>query len=509
MSDSEIVGWSSGEIVARVAAREISTVEVVSAFLERANDVNGVINAICTSTADDALREAERADRRLQGGYSARVLEGVPYTVKDNIPTRGVRCTYGAELYADFIPDADAVSVERLRSSGAILVGKSNTPEMADDPFCNTTNALFGQTRNPWDVNRTPGASTGGGAAATAAGLAPLALGTDWGGSIRGPAAFCGVVGFRPSSGLIPVYPDDTRSGFAWDFAIEHGHAPMGVTVADVSRAAGVLIGPDERAPAALPSGIVGDLRPGTAGIPDLRGRRVALSVDFGGIAPVEAEVAEQARSAALVLEALGCEVTEAAPKFERVNEIIAGTRALGVLIRYSGYPEAALKRLSPRLTDQIKDVASVDLSVVAAAERARTALFFEYQRFMHDYDYLVSPTWGVRPFRIDVPFEYKIDGRDCANYFDCILFTYVLSVLGAPSVSVPSGLSHDGLPIGIQIAGGRYRDGYVLDAAAAYELARGPMPLPPDIGKQTVGRAHTMFLESPGNVAWRSAGPE
>ena len=185
--------------------------EVVAAFLHRAQEVNPVLNAICTFTAEHAVAAARRADERLASGHPVRPLEGVPYTVKDNIPVAGVRCTYGSRLFADHVAGADAICVQRLTEAGAILLGKTNLPEMADDPFCNTTNAVFGQTRNPWDVNRTPGASSGGGAAATAAGCAPLAIGTDWGGSVRGPAAFCGVAGFRASAGQIPVRPDTGR----------------------------------------------------------------------------------------------------------------------------------------------------------------------------------------------------------------------------------------------------------------------------------------------------------
>jgi amidase len=495
--------WTAGEITARVAARDTSITEVIRSVLERAGEVNPVLNAVCTLIADRAMEAGARADGRLAAGHPVRPLEGVPFTVKDNVPVKGVRCTYGAELYAGLVADEDAVSVERFLRAGAILVGKTNTPEMADDPFCNTTNALFGQTRNPWDINRTPGGSTGGGAAATAAGIAPVAIGTDWGGSVRGPAAFCGIVGFRPSAGLVATYPDDARSGFAWDFAVEHCHAPLARSVPDVAVAASVLIGPDPRAPAALPAGVAGDLAAVARAVPDISGKRVALTTDLGGIAPVDPEVADRVRAAGEVFAGLGCRVVEASPAFSGLLDIIKGSHALGICLRYSGYSDAQLAQLSPRLQNAIRHAAPVELAAVARAERLRTQLFLAYQAFMADVDYLLSPTWGIFPFRIDEPLDYMIGGRAVPNYFDCILFTYALSVLGAPSVSVPAGLSHSGLPVGVQIAGARFADEQVLAAAAAYEGARGCLPGPPPVAGQELRPADPMFLDSPGVAAW------
>ena len=506
MSDDESWRWSAGEIVSRISARQVSACEIAEVSLNQIEKLNPTINAICTVTPELAMAQARAVDARLSAGYPARPLEGVPYTVKDNIPVKGVRCTYGSELFKDLIPDEDAISVERLKDSGAVLVGKSNTPEMADDPFCNTANALFGQTRNPWDVNRTPGASSGGGSAATASGMAALALGTDWGGSIRGPAAFCGIVGMRPSSGLLPVFPDDTRSGFAWDFAVEHGHAPMARSVSDVARALDVLVGPDVRALGALPFAPGSNYLRSVEEVRDLRGRRVAMTVDFDGIAPVDSQAAGAVHQAAALLSSLGCEVVQATPDFRTLNEIIAGTRALGIALRYSEHVKTHRDKLSPRLLTQIEAALQVDLSTVARAEHLRTALTYHVDEFMRDFDYLLSPTWGVLPFRIDQPFEYRIENRDVPNFFDTILFTYSMSVLGMPSISVPVGLSRERLPLAIQIAGRRFADGAVLEAAAAYELARGSLPWPPEPDEaQVVHPMDPMYLAGPGSVAWRS----
>ncbi len=493
MPGSEASTWSAGEISARVAARQVSVSEVVAAFLHRAQEVNPVLNAICTFTAEHAVAAARRADERLASGHPVRPLEGVPYTVKDNIPVAGVRCTYGSRLFADHVAGADAICVQRLTEAGAILLGKTNLPEMADDPFCNTTNAVFGQTRNPWDVNRTPGASSGGGAAATAAGCAPLAIGTDWGGSVRGPAAFCGVAGFRASAGQIPVRPDTGRLGYARELPVEDAHGPIAVTVADLIRAAAVLM------PGA------GDLVGALTGPHVLTGRRIAFSPDLGGLAPVDPEVAGRARAAAELLAGLGGQVVEAAPDFGEVREVIAGLRPLGLGLRFGGYRPGERDQLSPRLAASIEAALGVDVATVARAGRLLSRVRAGYQRFMAQVDLLVTPTWGVPPFRIDMPFEYQIAGRPAPDYFDHILLTYAISVVGAPAVSVPAGLDRAGLPVGLQIAGAEGADRDVLAAALAYELARGPMPRPPEEGRQALRPADPMYLADSGSVTWRS----
>jgi len=503
VSEQEVWKWSAGEIVARVQARDVTVKEVTSAFIERAQKVNPIVNAIVTSTADLAIADAEAADHRLRQGYPSRPLEGVPFNVKDNIPVKGVRSTYASDVFKDLIPTEDAISVERFRDAGAILVGKSNTPEFADDPYCNTTNALFGQSRNPWDVNRTPGASSGGASAAIAAGISALAIGSDWGGSIRGPAAFCGLVGFRPSPGLIPVYPDDTRSGFLGDLGVEHGHAPMARTVPDVAIALQMLVGPDDRAPLSAPATNV-DYAAAAKQPRQLRGRRIAFTTDYAGVAPVDPEIAASVRAAADVFRSLGCEVTEATPNFNSLGEIIPGSRALGIALRYFDYTQTKGK-LSPRLRDQIEDSLKLDLATVGRAEHKRAELWHQVRHFMEHFDFLLSPTWGVCPFRIDVPFDSKIAGKEVPNYFDCILFTYSMSILGLPAISVPSGLSKEGLPMGVQIAGHRFADADVIEAATAYELARGPMPWPPSVFEQKVNPADPVFLNGPGVAqSWR-----
>ncbi|HVQ74126.1 MAG TPA: amidase family protein, partial [Candidatus Binatia bacterium] len=344
-----------------IAARRISAAEVTAAFLARIEEVNPGINAVCTVTAEAARAAAADCDARLRAGTRARPIEGVPFLAKDNLATRGVRTTFGAVPFADNVPAEDAICVERLKAAGAILLGKTNTPEFAHD--VNTTNRLFGTTRNPWDPNTTAGGSSGGTGAAVAAGMAPLGLGTDLGGSIRLPAAFCGLVGLRPVPGRVPVYPAD----FAWDTLVEHVHGPIARTVADVALMLGVLAGPDDRAPDSLPDQGVDYVRAGSGNVP-IAGRRVAYSPDLGGAAPVDPEVEDLTRAAARQLEALGCGVEETFPDLSDIRPIVAGTRAFGMIGRYAEYLETSRAHMTEPLVRQVTDSLPVDVRTITRA---------------------------------------------------------------------------------------------------------------------------------------------
>ena len=481
----ELWQLSAGNLVDLVASREVSVTQVVKAFVDRIERTNPTINAIVTFIPEKALAAAAAADRRLAGGGSVRPLEGVPFTVKDVIPTEGVRTTYGSPIFQDLVPDEDAISVERLNANGAILVGKSNTPEFAYDPLCNAQNAIFGTTRNPWDVNRTAGSSSGGAAAGIAAGMTPLGIGSDWGGSARGPSAFCGTVGLRPSPGRVPVYPHEARSGFAWDFPVEHVHAPMARVVGDVGRLLNAMAGPDDRAPASLPRE-PHDYAAAAGGESTLKGRRIAYSHHLGGVLPVDSEVADLTRRAAAQFEQLGCVVEEASPDFSELLAAIAATRSLGLVLRYGDYLNEHRDKLSTSLIRQVETALSADLVTVARGEKMRTTLWHRLRRFFATYDHLLSPTWGMPAFRIDIPFESKLNGVQVANVFDCLHFTYAMGLLGLPAISVPCGRTGDGLPVGLQIGGRRLGEVSILEAAAAYERLRGPFGFPPDLFEQT-----------------------
>lgn len=491
---SAIWQWSATDIVAAVGARQITVTEIVQTFLDRIDHTNPAINAVVTDTRSRALAEAAVADQRLRDGYPVRPLEGVPFTVKDTVATKGVRTTFGSTIFRDFVPEVDAVVVERLRCQGAILVGKSNVSEFGNDPYCNTQNKMFGVTRNPWDINRTPGGSSGGAAAAVAAGMAPLAVGTDWGGSIRGPASFCGTVGMRPSPGRIPVYPYETLSGFAWDFPIEAMPAPMAGSVADLGLMFDIMTGPDDRAPASIPREPV-DFAAAAAGGTSLAGRRVAYSTDLDGAAPVDPEVAELVRGSAAVLAELGCVVEAAAPDCSQLKATVAATRAFGIALRYAEHLAQHPDQLSPSLTTRVTAALDTGLAEVARGERMRTRLWEQVGPFLRRYDYFLTPTWGNVPFRLDIPFEPVIGGQRQDSYWDCINFTHLASLLGLPAVTVPCGFTSEGVPVGIQLIGRRYGEAALLEAAAGYERRRGSLRRPADVEEQISNPIDEGFL--------------
>jgi amidase len=455
---------SAAGLVADVQARRVGVREVVAACLARIEKVNGVLNAVCTVNPG-ALADAEAADRRLATGAPARPLEGVPFLVKDVLPTRGLRTTYGSRLHETLVPDEDAIPVERLRAAGAILLGKTNTPEFAHD--VHTTNALFGPTRNPWDARATAGGSSGGSGAAVAAGMAPLALGTDLGGSVRLPAAFCGIVGLRPAPGRIPFYPAE----FAWDTLVTHVQGPMTRTVEDAGLMLAVLAGPDDRDPTSLPApgadfALAGRFRA------SLAGRRFAWCGDLGGLAPLDPEVGRIAAAAARALEALGATVEDATFDATDLREIIAGTRAFTMIARYADRVDEHAARMTEPLLRQVADARAFDVRAVARAERLRSSYYHRLRRLLERHDHLLTPTAGVAAFRIDRPLPAEIGGRPVARFYDAFLYTYAFSVAGLPAISVPCGFTAGGLPVGLQIVGRRLREDAVLEAAAAMTAA-------------------------------------
>lgn len=462
MSD-DILRKSARELVSAVGRKTIGIREVVGAFVKRIEALNPLVNAVCTINPT-ALADAAAAERRLAGGGPVRTLEGVPFVVKDVIATRGLRTTFGSKICENVVPEEDAVAVERLKAAGAILLGKTNTPEFAHD--INTANRLFGTTRNPVNLNTSAGGSSGGTAAALAADMAPIGLGTDLGGSIRIPSAFCGVVGLRPTPGRVPAYPSE----FAWDTLVEHVQGPMGRTVEDVGLMLAALAGPDDRDPSSFPAQ-AHDYAACARGDRPLAGRRMAYSPDLNGLVPVDPEVAHLAREAAHEFEHLGCGVVEDCFDLSGLGEIRSGTRAFGMVARYADYLPAFRDVMTPPLLRQLTQALDVDVRTITRAERARTAYWHRVRRFLELYDYILTPTVGIPAFRLDQPPPSRLAGKPL-RFRDVFLFTYAFSVTGLPVAAVPCGFTGDGLPVGLQIVGRRLREDSVLEAAAAYAAA-------------------------------------
>ncbi len=479
MNDA-IVDKSATELAALISARSLGAVEVTEAFLARIEDVNPTVNAICTLNPG-ARAAAEDCDRRLGAGEPARPLEGVPFVVKDIIPTRGIRTTFGSLICEHDVPEEDAISVERLKAAGAVLIGKTNTPEFAHD--VNTTNEIFGTTRNPSNLNVTAGGSSGGTGAAVAAALAPIGLGTDLGGSIRVPCSYNGIVGMRPSPGRVPFYPTD----FGWDTLVEHVQGPMCSTVADVGLMMSVLAGPDDRDPSSLPSQAI-DFVAAAGGGADLAGRRIAYAHDLNGLFPIDPEVADLTRRAARRFEDMGAIVEETCFDTANIRDIISGTRAFGMVARYADRLDRHRDLMTLQLVNQVSEALTVDVRAITAAEKLRTEYWHRVRRFLEDYDYIIAPSVGAPPFRLDQPMPTTVGDVAVDRYYDVYLATYAFSVTGLPIMAVPCGLNRDGLPVGFQIVGRRHREDLVLEAAAAYAAAAPEHFVRPEIDLSAAG---------------------
>jgi amidase len=451
------------ELSADFAAGLLTAVEVIEASLERTARLNPRINAIVTLNPN-ALREAEASDRRRRTGNALGPLDGVPYVAKDNLDTAGLRTTFGSQLMAEYVPTEDTLCVERMKQAGAVLLGKGNTPEFAHD--IRTDNLLFGPTRNPLDLARTAGGSSGGPAAAVAAGLVPIGLGTDLGGSIRLPAAMCGILGHRPSVGRVPVYPTE----FAWDTLVCHVHGPLARSAADLGLVMSVLAGPDERDPMSLPLPIADYAAAGRSA--SIAGRRIAYCADFNGMIPFEPEVGDLCRAAVRQFESLGCTVEEKCFDASDLTAIAAGTRGFGMVGRYAHRVDAARDKMTAHLLGQVDEALRMDLKQVTEAERLRTRYWHRVRALLAEFDYIVTPTIGAPAFALDEPLPKTVAGKPIARYYDVYRYTYAFSVTGLPIVAIPCGFTRAGLSVGLQIVARRMADESALQAAAAFSEA-------------------------------------
>ncbi|MCZ6558601.1 MAG: amidase [SAR324 cluster bacterium] len=472
MSDASLCFQSAVELTRMIRGKEVSAREVMEAHLARIEKVNPKVNAIVTMDAEGALEGADAADTALANGESLGILHGLPMGVKDLRPTKGMRTTYGSPLYADHVPGADAIIVERERATGAIIVGKTNTPEFGAGS--QTFNTVFGATRNPYDLGMTCGGSSGGSAVALACNMLPLADGSDSGGSLRNPAAFCNVVGFRTSPGRVPVWPGNL--GW-WTISVL---GPMARNVSDAALFLAAIAGPDARAPISIEEPGERFLEPLQR---EFKGVRVAFSRDLG-ILPVEPEVAEVCESGRKVLEALGCVVDDGHPDMHDADEIFQVLRAWQFSLEHG-------ERLAKH-RDQLKDTIiwntetglALNGPTVAKAEAARTAFYHRVREFLEDYEYLVLPVNPVAPFPVDQPYVTEINGQKMETYIDWMRFCYAITITGLPAISVPCGFTPQGLPVGLQIVGRHNRDFEVLQLAKAFEEATGHGSNRPDLAE-------------------------
>ena len=447
--------------------REVSAREVITAHIDRIEGVDPAINAIVTRTFESALVKAAAADEALARGRPVGLLHGLPVAHKDLADTAGVRTTYGSPLFAEHVPERDALVVQRMSRAGAISLGKTNVPEFGAGSH--TVNRVFGATRNPYHLGRSAGGSSGGAAAALAARLICLADGSDLGGSLRNPASFCNVVGLRPSPGRVPGWPLD-------DVADQLGvSGPMARTVADIALLLTVLSGPDPRVPLALdqPPPAVSD----PADIPallarDLSGLRIAWSPDLG--LPVEPGVLEALAPARQVLAGLAGRVTDATPDLSGADEAFRAFRALR-FVTFLREPLAEHPDLvGPNVTWNVQRGLELTAADLSRATVLRAALAERISEFFADADVLACPVSQVAPFDVTLDWVHEINGQPQHTYLDWMASAYLISVTGLPAISVPGGFTPDGLPVGLQLVGRRRGDWDLLAVAHAFQAATG-----------------------------------
>jgi aspartyl-tRNA(Asn)/glutamyl-tRNA(Gln) amidotransferase subunit A len=457
MANDDLCWMSAAALAAAIKRKKLSPVEVTRAVLDRIERVNPRLNAYVTVTADQALRDARAAERAV-GKKGARLgpLHGVPFSTKDLVITKGVRTTFGTRLYADNVPTEDAPMVARMKAAGGIQLGKTNTPTFGW--IGATHNLVFGITRNPWNTDRTPGGSSGGASAAVAAGLGPIAIGTDGGGSIRIPASFTGIFGHKASYGRIPVYPP---SG-AW--SLSH-IGPMTRTVEDAALMMNACAGPDERDQYSLP-GDGTDYVKALKG--SLKGLRVGWSPDLGFARVVDPEVESVCAKAARRFRELGTKVDEARLAWPSPKAAWEAVFCGGIATRMAPYLDRP-QDIDPGLLPIIQDAVKWPASRYVQAWFDRLNWYDHVRRYFDTHDLLLTPTIATPPFKVGLDNPPEIAGRPVEAY-DWIPFTYPFNLTGNPAASVPCGFTKDGLPIGLQIVGRRFDDVTVLRAAAGYE---------------------------------------
>jgi Asp-tRNA(Asn)/Glu-tRNA(Gln) amidotransferase A subunit family amidase len=452
---------SAMDLAKRYRARELSPVEVADAALARIERVNPLLRAFLTVTADHARQAAHASEARLLRGELLGTLDGVPFSLKDLEPTKGIRTTYGSKFFEQHVPDADGLVAERLRRSGAVLLGKTNTPHFGYKEL--SDNLLGDPCRNPWKLERTSGGSSAGAGAAVAAGLGPLAHGTDGAGSIRIPASFCGIVGFKPSLGRVPYAPHPDP----WAATSHPG--PMSRTVRDAALMLQTMAGPDARDPLSIDSPAVDYL---AACDGDLRGLRIAWSPDLG-TGPVEREVVALVERAARRFTELGC--TLDAPAINWPDARTFYTTMWDVSVGTRMYERAHQRPdwIEPTLMRMVLKAGTISAITYRQAVYQRAEYYRAVLAFFEDYDLLLTPTMPAGAWQWGGGAEEgprTIDGRPVAHLIDRVPFTYPFNITGQPAITLPCGFTSEGLPIGLQIVGRWHADALVLRTAACFE---------------------------------------
>jgi amidase len=461
-SDSSICFLSTVEMARLIRSKKLSAREALAAHLKQIERVNPKVNAIVTLVPEMAAEAAAKADEMQARGETLGPLHGLPVAHKDLVETRGIRTTFGSLLYKDYIPAEDDLIVERLRRAGAITIGKTNTPEFGAGS--QTFNKVFGATHNPYDLTKTCGGSSGGAAVALACGMVPVADGSDTGGSLRNPAAFCNVVGFRPSIGRVP----NPKAAFAWSTLSTSGC--LGRSVADLALVLSTIAGPDSRAPMSIHE--LGE----RFALPlerSFKGVHIAWFKTLGG-APFDPRVRAVVDAHRKTFESLGCVVEEAEPDFSLAEISFRVLRAWNSANTYGERLKQHPDAFKDTLKGEIEEGLRLTGTDLAHAETAHGQLWRRFQAFLEKYEYFVLPTTQLPAFDINMPYPTQIAGVKFDSYIDWMKSCWYISATGNPAATVPGGFTSEGLPVGVQIVGRDRQDFSVLQMAHAFEQATG-----------------------------------
>jgi len=441
-----------------IGARQLSPRELLAACRERIEAVDPAVNAIPHTCWERAEAEAAEAERAVTRGDTLGRLHGLPIAIKDTQLTAGVRTTFGSPIYRDNVPEADERMVAVIRAAGAIVVGKSNVPEFGAG--ANSTNPVYGATANPHDLARTCGGSSGGSAAALSTSMVPIATGSDTGGSLRIPAALCGVVGMRCTPGLVP------RGGRTPGWTPISVYGPIARDVDEAALMLSVIAGTDHRDPLSWPVDPDDFLHAPNV---DLSSLRVAYSEDLG-FAPVDADMRTALRAAAESLAASFATIEEVAPPLHDADWIFEVIRASQFISGHIGHYREHRELLGPNLIENLEQALSFSFEDMAIAQAAHSDLYRRFLEFMGNYDIFLCPVTGVGAFPKETLAPREIEGRPARTYFHWLAPAYGITLAAHPAISIPCGTLANGMPFGLQVVGRRGADRELLGIAKALE---------------------------------------
>lgn len=460
--DNEIVFKTASELVDGVTNKTFSVSEVMKAHLDRIDRTNQKVNAIVSLNKEKAMKEAVDADNLLaKDSDQAGILFGLPTAIKDTNNAKGFPTTKGSEIFADSIAQTDHVIAERMKNAGTIVIGKTNVPEFAAGSH--TYNNVFGTTKNPYDVSKTAGGSSGGAAAALASGMIPIADGSDMGGSCRNPAAYNNVVGLRPTPGVIPIYPMPSL------YSTLTVQGPLARNTKDVALMLSAVAGYTKKDPLSskfMFENITNNLEIETKGL------KVAYSHNLGGAVPISTSVQSAFEKQLSVFTDLGCEIENASPSFTNAGEIFRTLRALQYVISHKEVYTKHKEKLKSSVVWNIEKGLELSTEDISRAKNLQADLFQRVRVFFEEYDFLILPVSQVQPFDITTEYPHEINGKKMTSYIEWMESCSHITVTGCPAISVPGGFCEDGLPFGLQIVAPFNMDGRLLQIAYAFEQA-------------------------------------